>query len=111
MPNRNVSFRAVLLALLITIPNSYWLMINWGTSGYSTGSEFPDCLHRLLQRYLCCAHLDGGQPFAPNNPEKCQPHRCRVDGGLSTRIHRLLHRWTRHTPDTVAPAHLSHLVR
>ena len=41
MPNRNVSFRAVLLALLITIPNSYWLMINWGTSGYSTGQSFP----------------------------------------------------------------------
>ena len=41
MPNRNVSLRAVLLALLITIPNSYWLMINWGPSGYGTGQSFP----------------------------------------------------------------------
>ena len=37
----NVSLRAVLLALLITIPNSYWLMINWGPSGYGTGQSFP----------------------------------------------------------------------
>ena len=36
-----VSLRAVLLALLITIPNSYWLMINWGPSGYGTGQSFP----------------------------------------------------------------------
>ncbi|MDD9972653.1 MAG: hypothetical protein OXU27_01540, partial [Candidatus Poribacteria bacterium] len=41
MSKRNVSFRAVLLALLITIPNSYWLMINWGPSGYGTGQSFP----------------------------------------------------------------------
>ena len=36
-----VSLRAVILSLLITIPNSYWLMINWGPSGYSTGQSFP----------------------------------------------------------------------
>ena len=36
-----VSLRAVLLSLLITIPNSYWLMINWGPSGYGTGQSFP----------------------------------------------------------------------
>ena len=41
MSNKNVSLRAVLLALLITIPNSYWLMINWGPSGYGTGQSFP----------------------------------------------------------------------
>ncbi len=40
-PPRGVSFRAVLLAVLITVPNSYWLMINWGPSGYSTGQSFP----------------------------------------------------------------------
>ena len=41
MERKNVSARAVLIALLFTIPNSYWLMINWGTSGYSTGQSFP----------------------------------------------------------------------
>ena len=41
MERKNVSARAVLIALLFTIPNSYWLMINWGPSGYSTGQSFP----------------------------------------------------------------------
>ena len=38
---RNVSVRAVLIALILTIPNSYWLMINWGPSGYQSGQSFP----------------------------------------------------------------------
>ncbi len=38
---KNVSVRAVLIALLFTIPNSYWLMINWGPSGYGSGQSFP----------------------------------------------------------------------
>ncbi len=38
---KNVSVRAVIIALILTIPNSYWLMINWGPSGYSSGQSFP----------------------------------------------------------------------
>ena len=38
---RPVSARAVLIALMLTIPNSHWLMINWGASGYGTGQSFP----------------------------------------------------------------------
>lgn len=33
--------RATIIGLLLTIPNSYWMMINWGTAGYSTGQSFP----------------------------------------------------------------------
>lgn len=36
-----VTVRAVLIALILAIPNSYWLMINWGPSGYGTGQSFP----------------------------------------------------------------------
>jgi hypothetical protein len=36
-----VSVRAVVVALLLTVPNSYWLMINWGPSGYGSGQSFP----------------------------------------------------------------------
>ncbi|MBI1928823.1 hypothetical protein HYR99_31835 [Candidatus Poribacteria bacterium] len=38
---RSVTLRAVLIALILTIPNSYWLMINWGPSGYGSGQSFP----------------------------------------------------------------------
>jgi hypothetical protein len=36
-----VSLRAVVVALVLTVPNSYWLMINWGPSGYGSGQSFP----------------------------------------------------------------------
>ena len=39
--NRSVTPRAVLIALALTIPNSHWLMINWGAGGYGTGQSFP----------------------------------------------------------------------
>ena len=38
---RSVTFRAVLIALILTVPNSYWLMISWGTGGYDSGQSFP----------------------------------------------------------------------
>jgi len=37
----SVTPRAVLIALVFTIPNSYWMMINWGPGGYDTGQSFP----------------------------------------------------------------------
>lgn len=39
--HHGVSVRAVVVALLLTVPNSYWLMINWGPSGYGSGQSFP----------------------------------------------------------------------
>lgn len=36
-----VTLRAVIIALLLTIPNSYWMKINWGPAGYDTGQSFP----------------------------------------------------------------------
>ena len=38
---RSVTLRAVLIALIFTVPNSYWLMISWGTGGYDSGQSFP----------------------------------------------------------------------
>ena len=38
---QSVTLRAVLIALILTVPNAYWLMINWGPGGYNTGQSFP----------------------------------------------------------------------
>ena len=107
----NVSLRAVLLSLFITIPNSYWLMINWGSQWLWHRSEFSHRHDCLFQCHFCSPHFNGSKPIPPNDSEKCQFHRCRIDGDLSTGIHRFLHCWTRYAPNLVATARIPDLVR
>ena len=111
MPNRNVSLRAVLLALLITIPNSYWLMINWGPSGYGTGQSFPTVSTIYFNVIFVVLILMALNPLL----RAIRKRASLTDAELMV-VYLLvsiasLHRWTRYTPDIVAPAHLPHLVR
>ena len=110
MSNKNVSLRAVLLALLITIPNSYWLMINWGPSGYGTGQSFPTVSTVYFNVIFVVLVLMALNPLLRTIRKSASLTDAELMVVYLPRIHRILHRRTRHAPNIVAPTHLPYLV-
>ena len=53
----SVTTRAVLIALALTIPNSHWLMINWGAGDMAQARASllsPRCISTLYSSSSCC---------------------------------------------------------
>ena len=105
-----VSLRAVILSLLITIPNAYWLMINWGPSGYSTGQSFPTVSTVYFNVIFIVLILMALNPLLRSIRKSSSFTDAELMVVYLLVSIALLHRRTRHTSDIVAPAYLSDLV-
>ena len=107
--SRSVTTRAVLIALALSIPNSHWLMINWGAGGYDTGQSFPTVATLYFNVIFFLFLLLGSNHLLRIVAPRKQLSD--VDGHLYPPGRRIVHRRARHTPDPLAHADLFHLER